>query len=155
VTNLRLMIDAEYWSLAPYLDKVSKKVKAQTSKDYGYPGNTPDSRLVQATKTDGSVLVTRDDNTIKRRMYPPCTHGGIIFIQAKNLGEPILQKVFRNLCQSKESNSIIGHLTYLYERHAIIFTHKEKITVRWYVSNKKRNYEYTKEPLKQGAPLLL
>ena len=155
MTNLRLMIDEEYWSLAPYLDKVSKKVRAQPSKDLGYPRQTPDSVLVGATKRDGTVLVTRDDNTITRHKYKPCTHGGIIFIQSKGLRESAVAKIFRYFVRSKETVNSVGHLTYLYRDHAIIFTHKEKITVRWFVSNKKCTFGRVAEPLTKNTPLLL
>jgi len=152
---MRLMIDEEYWSLAPYLNRVSKKVRAQASRDCGYPRQTSDSRLVQATKHDGTILVTRDDNTIKRKDYPPCTHGGIIFIQSKGLRETEVAKVFRHFCSSKQIKHTSGHLTYLYHDHAIIFTHRERIEVHWFVSNKKRTYKITMQPLTPGAPLLL
>ena len=155
MANLRLMIDEDYWSLAPYLDRVCKKIRAVTSETCGCPSGTPDSKLVDATTTKNRILVTLDDSSIKRRDYPPCTHGGIIFIQSKNLREAAIKETFRRFCLSDETDHVIGHLTYLYRDHAIIFTHKEKITIRWYVSNKRRKYTTQSEPRGKTDPMIL
>jgi hypothetical protein len=149
------MIDEDYWSLAPYLDGVCKNVKAATSENCGCPSGTLDPELVKATKTKHRVLVTLDDSTIKRRDYPPCTHGGIIFIQSKSLREDAIKRIFRIFCLSNEIDHVVGHLTYLYRDRAIIFTHNEKIIIRWYVSNRRRGYKIHRQPRGKNDPMLL
>lgn len=154
MANLRLMIDEDYWSLVPYLDGVCKKVKAVASDACGCPSGTPDPELVKATSKKHRVFVTLDDSTIKRHDYPPCTHGGIIFIQSKNLREAAIKKVFRTFCLSNETDHVVGHLTYLYHDHAIIFTHNEKITVRWHGTNKPK-YVTERQPRGKNDSMLL
>jgi len=155
VAKLRLMIDEDYWSLTPYLDGVSNNITASTSERYGCPSGTADNRLVEKTKREGCILVTLDDNTIKRTDYPPCEHGGIIFIQSKNLSEANIKKMFRHFCLSNTMAHTKGHLTYLYKDHAVIFTHNKRITVRWYISNKRKKYDTVEEARSKNDPMTL
>lgn len=141
MVNLRLMIDECYWSLASYLNGVCKNVSAVTSQECGCPSGTRDPQVVEATRKSRRILVTQDDSTIKRHTYPPCTHGGIIYIQSKSLLEPDIKKMFRIFCLSSKTEHVVGHLTYLYRDHAEILTHKERIIVRWFGSGRKRRYE--------------
>jgi len=154
VPSLRLMIDENYWSLAPFLRKAVSWINAATSAECGCPGRTSDDALVAATEKKNRVLLT-NDSKIKPAVYKPCTHGGIIYLQSKGLGESSIAEMFRLFCKSSNTRHVAGHLTFLYRDHAIIFTLSEKITVQWHVSRRRRTYKTSSEPRGKDDPIVL
>ena len=81
MANLKLMIDEDYWALAPHLDGVCKKVKAVTSESCGCPSGTPDPELVKATSKKRRVLVTLDDSTMMQKLSMLALEASFLFRQ--------------------------------------------------------------------------
>lgn len=148
MAHFKLMIDEEYWSLAPYLNGISNNVEAKTTKDCGFAPSTRDSALIGATAALNRILLTRDRNTINRRRYMPCTHGGIIVLRANRLRESQVRNLIKLFCLSGIRQHCVGHFTYLSKDHAVIHTHKEIITVKWH--GKKPTYSVETVPLNQA-----
>lgn len=150
--SLRLMIDENCWSLVPFLRKAVSGVNAATSAECGYPGRTSDDVLVAATAKKNRVLLTNDSN-IKR--HKPCTHGGIIYIQSKDINESSIAEMFRLFCKSSKTRHVPGHLTFLYRDHAVIFTLSEKITIQWRISKRRPTYRIERQPRGKDDPIAL
>jgi len=148
------MIDENYLSLPPFLKKAVSWINVATTVECGCPRRTPDEALVAATGPKRRVLLT-NDSRINRKVYKPCTHGGIIYLQTKDLAEKAIAKMFRLFCGSSNTGHVVGHLTYLYWDHAVIFTHKEKITVRWSSSKRRVTYNTSSEPRGKDDPMVL
>jgi hypothetical protein len=150
------MIDENYPSLVPHLQETSRSIDAIRTIDCGYPTGTSDDILIlRGTRQYRRVLITRDYRTIKPREFPPCTHGGVVFVRISSSKEPVVARAFKNLSESNKRDCIVGHLTYLHEKDAVIFTHKEKIRVAWRGAGAKRKYEYTVEPHSPSDPFII
>jgi hypothetical protein len=141
-----MMIDHNYWSLKPYLNSIGRNIEAVTTGEQGFIGEAKDADLVGAT-ANGLVLVTSDKRTITRKLIPPCTHGGIILFKSRRLPEEEARAIMKAFCLSGDRKYAIGHVTYLYEDHAEIYTHKEKITLGWGSAKHRKQRWRRVEPL--------
>lgn len=127
MTRLRMMIDQNLASLDEELNSLyPRKIKAVSVFDLepDFHDYTEDEDLVRLGKRERYILFTSDDKSMKKRKFPPCTHGGII----KMPGMPAKAEVLARLKKLIESGpqylkQIRGHFTYLTNEGATI--HKE------------------------------
>lgn len=145
--KLKVMVDENSPSLVERLKSITKSVDPIKSLDCGFHCGTDDGILVRATRKLNRVLLTRDYTTIKAEDYPPCTHGGIVFIKITSAEQTIVAEAFKNLAEWSKRGVLVGHLTYLHRDNAEIVTHKERYTVTWRRINRRRRYTVIRQPL--------
>jgi len=130
------MIDQNLASLDEELNRLyPRKIKAVSVFDLepDFHDYTKDEDLVRVGKKERYILFTSDDRSMKKRKFPPCTHGGII----KMPGMPSKPEVLARLKKLIESGphylkQIRGHFTYLTNESATIYKeHNEVVTVRF------------------------
>lgn len=153
--NLRVMLDECCWKLELHLQDTTKKLDIVKSDVCSSPTRRGDDVLIQGTKKLRRVLVTFDRNTIRPRDYPPCTHGGVLYIKCKSLVESDMAEVLKAFCAWRRKKHAVGHLTYLYENRAVIFTHKEQITVIWTRTNNHLKFKVFSVERKATDPIFV
>lgn len=131
MTQIKLMIDHNYWGITQRLNAIGGKVQAFRTADYGFRGEAKDPDLVKATSKNNCVLFTRNKNTITPRKFKPCEHGGIIVFKPRLLSHDDVFEIVKVFCHSGERRTAVGHFTYLHKDHAVIHTHKETVKVEW------------------------
>lgn len=93
---------------------------------------TKDKTLVAKAKAKRRLLLTANYVDINERVFPPCTHGGIILIDHKQPTAKIVRERIRAFCASSQKALAKGHVTYLKEGKFIIHKlHKERIEERY------------------------
>jgi hypothetical protein len=131
-----MMIDQNLASLDEDLNELyPRKIQAVSVFNLrpDFHNYTEDDDLVQLGRKERYILFTSDDRSMKRKKYPPCTHGGII----KMPGMPSKQEVLARLKKLIEAGphylkQIRGHFTYLTNEGATIYKeHNQKVEVKF------------------------
>jgi hypothetical protein len=134
VTRLRMMIDQNLASLDETLNSLfPDRVQAVSVVELepGFHDYTEDPELIQLGRKRNYILLTSDDKSIKKKKYPPCTHGGIIKMPGMPSKEEVLARL-RKLLRTgpKYLRQIRGHFTSLTNDGATIYKkHNEVVEV--------------------------
>lgn len=131
MTRLKMMTDQNLASLDVELNRLfPKKIQAVSVFELrpDFHDYTQDPDLVQLTREERYVLLTSDVRSIKKRKFPPCTHGGIIKLPGMPSKEEViarLQKLIRSGPQYLKQ--IRGHFTRLTNEGATIYKEHDQI----------------------------
>jgi hypothetical protein len=126
-SHVKLMVD--YNLKDPLVLECLSKLKAlsvKTTIDCGFEQGTKDPVLVEATREIERLLLTRDKNSIDERLYPPCTHGGIIIIEHPRPTAEMVCAWMKSFVQSGKRAYAKGHVTYLNGDGYKIHTHQSQ-----------------------------
>ena len=126
--HLKLMVDYNLKDprIVTELDKLGA-LDVKTIIECGFQQHTEDDVLInKGTVEYGRLLLTRDIETINEGKYPPCKHGGIIIIKHKRPMPELVVAWVKAFVQSGKRALAKGHVTYLLEDRAIIYTHNGK-----------------------------
>lgn len=131
MTRLRMMIDQNLASLDEEINRLfSRKVQAVSVFELrpDFHDYTKDPELVRLGTEERYIFFTSDNRSIKRKLFPPCTHGGIIKMPGMPSKEEVLARL-KKLIESgpKYLRQIRGHFTYLKNEGATIYKEHGKI----------------------------
>jgi len=134
VTRLKLMIDQNLAGLDETLNSLyPRKIQAVSVFDLrpDFHDYTEDPDLVQLGGREHYIFLTSDNNSITKRKYPPCTHGGIIKMPGMPSTDEVLLRL-RKLIHSgpRHLSQIRGHFTRLTSESATIYKeHDQQVKV--------------------------
>jgi hypothetical protein len=136
VTRLRLLIDQNLARLDEALNGLyPRKIQAVSVFDLrpDFHDYTEDPDLIRLGHKEHFIFLTSDTNSITKRKYPPCTHGGIIKMPGMPSKEEILERLQKLINSGPvHLRQIRGHFTHLTNDKAIIYKeHKQKVEVRF------------------------
>ena len=112
--------------------KALQGVEVQTIIECGYAQNTDDDVLInKGTVEQDRLLLTKDKNTITRKKYQPCTHGGVIVIRHRRPTPDDVLDAVSSFIQSAKQHMAINHFTHLKPDGAKIWTHRNPVEIRF------------------------
>lgn len=124
--HLKLMIDYTFGEAVAKKLNLLGKVRAQTTKAYGFPANVQDEEIINTLKETKHLLLTHDYNTINERRYPPCSHDGIILIMDRQWTEESIFEKMKAFCESGYRKYAHHCVTRLYSDKCKIFQHNNE-----------------------------
>jgi hypothetical protein len=127
---MKLIVDYNLPHVTEAINRLGA-VKAKTSIDYGFQQHTEDAVLVKATLDLKCMLLTLNKRTINERVFPPCTHGGILILKVRRPTEDLVYRVLKGFCQSGKRALASHSVTHLYEKRAVTYTCNDLVEVRW------------------------
>ena len=132
VTRLRLLVDQNLASLDEKLNELfPRKIQAVSVFDLrpDFHDYTKDPELIRLGNRKRYILLTSDTNSITKKKYPPCNHGGIIKMSGMPSTEEVLARL-QKLIRSGPTylRQIRRHFTHLDSDSATICKEHGEIT---------------------------
>lgn len=127
-TDLRLLIDEAITEpLADLIRECSGAVRIEYVRELSIRGSS-DEDVVRYAKSTGRIVVTTETG-MDERLYPVCTHPGIIVLGGIRRHDDFRMEIFRRFLLSGHRVRARDAVTHISERSARIVTHKEIVRI--------------------------